>query len=157
MPLFARDVMQTDVITVSPDEPLLGVQRLFVEEEIGGAPVVDDAGRVVGMISSVDVLRAVSEEHDSARTGSTYFRELLEFSGPDWIADSEDFQDRLREMSASDAMTDGVVTVEIDAPVPEVARTLRENHVHRVLVVDQERLVGIVSTFDLVGLLEKQG
>jgi len=157
MPLFARDVMQTDVITVSPDEPLLGVQRLFVEEEIGGAPVVDDAGRVVGMIASVDVLRAVSEEHDSARMDSTYFRELLEFSGPDWIAGSEDFQDRLREMTASDAMTDGVVTVDVDAPVPAVARTMRENHIHRVLVVDQERLVGIVSTFDLVGLLEKEG
>ena len=58
MPL-ARDVMQTHLVTVEPELPLVDVHRLFVEEEITGAPVVDDTGRLLGVISSTDLLRAV--------------------------------------------------------------------------------------------------
>ena len=62
----ARDVMQTYLISVNPETPLLEVHRLFVDEEINGAPVVDETGRLLGVISSVDLLRAVEEEHDAS-------------------------------------------------------------------------------------------
>jgi CBS domain-containing protein len=155
MPLTARDVMETRVITVSPDDPLLAVQRLFVDSEINGAPVVDESGRVLGVISTSDLLRAVTDEHDSARSQPAYFREIIEFSGPDWTNAPEDFQDRLHELTAGEFMTDGVVWVEAAATIPEVARAVRENRVHRVLVVEDGVLRGIISTFDLVELLEK--
>lgn len=150
----AKDVMQTHLITVDPSSPLVDVQRLFVEEEINGAPVVDDTGRLLGVVSSVDILRGVEEEHEAGATNPVYFRDLLEFSGPDWTRMPEDFQDRLSELTAADVMTESVVSVPSDAPIPRIAGILREHRIHRVMVVDGDALVGIITTLDLVGLLE---
>jgi CBS domain-containing protein len=154
MKLRARDVMQGHVVTVGPDTPLLDVHRLFVEEEINGAPVVDETGKLLGVISSLDLLREVDREHESPSSDAIYFRDVLEYSAPDWAESSEDFQDRLTRLRVSDAMTPGGVTVAPDAPIEEVAKTLRSNRIHRVLVVERGELVGLISTFDLVELLE---
>ena len=154
MPL-ARDLMQTHLVTVEPELPLIDVHRLFVEEEITGAPVVDETGRLLGVISSTDLLRAVEEEHDSAGSEPNYFREWLEFSGPDWVGAPSDFQDRLTSLTVADAMTRGGITVAPDIPIEEVAAVMRRDRVHRVLVVENDLLVGILTTFDLIGLLEK--
>ncbi len=64
MTLTARDIMQTNPITVSPDASLTQADRLFVEEDISGAPVVDDDGKVVGVVSTTDLIRAIPEELD---------------------------------------------------------------------------------------------
>ena len=53
-------------------------------------------------------------------------------------------------------MTTSLVTVPPNASVAVLARTLRKNRIHRVLVVDEHRLIGIISSFDLVALLEKE-
>lgn len=155
MALTARSIMQTHVVSVSPQDPLSSVHRLFFEENINGAPVVDEQEFVVGVITSKDLLRAAADEHDSARGDPGYFRELLEFSGPDWETAPEGYLARLRERTVEEYMTEDAISVSPDAGIPEVARTLRSHGVHRVLVVDAGRLVGIISTFDLVGLLEK--
>ena len=149
----AADVMQTGVLTVDPQTPLVDVHRLFVEEEINGAPVVDETGSVIGVISSSDLLRAVEQVHETAST-TAYHRELLEFSSPDWVRAPDDFQDRLAEQTVSDVMSVGGISVAPDAPISDVARTLRSNRIHRVLVVEDEELRGIISSFDLVALLE---
>ena len=151
----AESVMQSSVVSVSPETPLADVQRLFVEEEIHGAPVVDEDGTVVGVITSGDLLRAAEEERDTAVVDSDYFRDTLEFSGPDWSGVPEDFQDRLTNLAAQDVMTPEAVTVSRDAPVGTVAEVLPKHRVHRVFVVDDGALVGVVSTFDLLECLEK--
>ena len=155
MTTTARDLMETRVISVSPSTPLIDVQRLFVEEEIHGAPVVGEDGTVVGVITSMDLLRAVEEEHDSALVQTNYFRDLLEYSGPDWTAFSEDFQDRLAELRVEDAMTRQVLTVPPEASASFIARTLREFGVHRLFVTQGDRLLGVVSAFDLLRLVEE--
>lgn len=156
MPRRASEIMETQVLTVNPEAPLISVQRLFVEEEIHGAPVVNGEGQVVGMITSADLLRAVSEEHDSAGGQPAYLREVLEFSSPDWARMPEDFQDRLGHLRVEDFMTNSVISVPRDATVAEVARAICQNRVHRVCVVEGDELAGIISTFDLVAELEKQ-
>lgn len=117
--LRARDFMQTDVLTISPETSLLDIHRLFLEEEIHGAPVVDDSGVVRGVISTVDLLRAVSDETQQAR-------------------------------DASDIMTRELVTVEPNMPIAEVAETMRDQRVHRVLVIENRELLGVLTTFDLL-------
>lgn len=151
----ARDLMQRDVVTIDAAASLLDAHRLFVEEEISGAPVVDEDGHVVGVVSARDLLRAVEEERDTALVQTNYFRDSEEFSGPDWQGSPEDFQDRLASRTVAEAMSPGVISVAPDASVAEVARTLREHRVHRVLVVTDEALVGLLSAFDLIALLEK--
>ena len=154
MAVRARDVMQTSVATVQPDTPLAQVARFFVDEGIHGAPVVDEIERLVGVVSVTDLLRAVEEMHGSGAATAVYFRDVLEYSGPDWSSAPQDFQDRLEQLTAADVMQTSVVTVGEDATVPEIAKLMRANGIHRVLVTRGDMLVGIISALDLVGLLE---
>jgi CBS domain-containing protein len=156
VPRIAREIMETQILSVSPETPLVQVQRLFVEEAIHGAPVVGSDGRVRGVITSADLHRAVLEEHDGPGGQSAYLREVLEFSSPDWSGMPDDFQDRLSQLRAEDFMTADVVSVPPDATVAEVARVISHARVHRVCVVEDDELIGIISTFDLVAVLEKQ-
>ena len=152
----AREIMQEDLVTVSPDLPLLDVHQLFVADEIHGAPVVADDGEVVGVISSADLLRAVADEHASAGVEANYLRDLVEFSSRDWVAMPSDFQNRLRDIRVEDVMTREIVQVTPDAGLGEVARTLYDNRIHRVLVIEDARLFGIITTFDLVNELREE-
>lgn len=156
MPTRARDLMEKDVLSVSPETPLLDVHRLFVEEQISVAPVLDDAERVIGVVSSVDLLRAVEGERNTAVVQTTYFRDQLPYSSPDWDHLPEDLQDRLGQLQVSDAMSEGVVSVSADASAAAVAHTLRENRVHHVFVVEKEILVGVISAYDLLELIERR-
>ena len=150
----ARDLMQTHLITLSPDTPLLNAQRLFVDEEINGAPVIDETGKLLGVVSTLDILRAVEEEHDTASSYKVYFHSELEFSGPDWSSMPEDFQDRLGQLTVAEAMTKGGVTVSPDTSIVDLAKHLRTNRIHRALVLENDQLVGIISTFDLLATIE---
>jgi CBS domain-containing protein len=151
----ARDVMERDVITVTPETPILDVHRLFVEEEIHGAPVVSDSGDVVGVISTQDLLRIVRDELEpgAGATVSTYFRTELPYSGPDWQCMPQDLQDRVQQATAGDAMTRELVAVTSRASIEQVARTMLAHRVHRVLVIDDGVLSGIISAFDMLRVL----
>ncbi len=157
MPRKASDLMQEDVVSVSPEATLATVQRLFYEEEISGAPVVDDEGNVVGVISAVDLLRAASEQRDTPSVYPSYLLELLEFSPPESALGEAGLPSGLEERSVADFMTRDVCSVAPTASVREVARTLRQNRIHRVLVVEKGRLCGVISTFDLLSELEERG
>lgn len=141
--LRARDFMQTDLLTVSPETSILDIHRMFVEEEIHGAPVVDDDGRLRGVISSLDLLRVVSDETQSDPRTASYFQ------AERWSIPAQ-LPERLAVLDAADIMTREVVAVSPDMLVGEVARTMREQHVHRVLVIEDKELLGVVTTFDLL-------
>lgn len=153
----ARDLMERDIITITPDTRILDVHRLFVEEEIHGAPVVRENGQVVGVVSSLDLLRVVRDELEpgAGATMTTYFRDELPYSGPDWLQMPMDFQDRMQTLTAADAMTREIVMVGPDALVEDIARTLLAHHVHRVLVGEDGVLRGMVTTFDLLRVLTR--
>jgi CBS-domain-containing membrane protein len=158
MALTAADCMTRSVLSVGPETPLLDVYRLFVEEQIHGAPVLDEEERIIGVVTSSDLLRAIDEERDSALSSSDYLRDLLEFSGPDWGRGLSDFQDRLAERRVAEVMTQSALTVNGETPVSEVARLLRERRIHRAWVTDEAGcLCGVISAFDLLPLVEKLG
>ena len=78
MAQVAREVMESHVLTVGLNDPLDSVRRFFFDEEIHGAPVVDEQRRVVGIISTTDLLRAAYEKLDSERPLSTFTDEGIE-------------------------------------------------------------------------------
>ena len=125
----ARDVMVRDLVTVAPETPILDVHRLFVEEEIHGAPVVGEDGIVRGVISALDLARVVRDElePDAGRAGAP-----------------------LAEVTAADAMTRELVMVAPDTSIEELARIMLDQHVHRVLVGADRVLEGVVTTFDVL-------
>ncbi len=152
MTITAREIMQDSIVLVAPEDPLIGVQQLFADEMIHGAPVVDEQNRVLGVISTSDLLRAAADDRDATFPTPGYFEDgVASFVG---FAD-EDFREALGGRRVAGVMTMDIVSVSPRATISEVARTLRHNRVHRVLVIEDDVLVGIITAFDLIELLEK--
>jgi CBS domain-containing protein len=132
--MAARDVMQTNLLTIPATMPYLEIQRLFVTGQIYGAPVVDDAGQVVAVLSALDLLRAADQALD----------EDLD------QGESGDVAPHLAALTALEMATPEVVWVEPDTPLSAVADRMRLENIHRVLVGTAGKLEGIVTTFDLL-------
>ena len=157
----AEDLMQTQVVTVGTNDPIASVFRLFTDEEISGAPVVDEYGRVVGVVSIRDLLRSSSEEQDATQTDLDYFRDGLAYAKSDAMIEDPDYGDRLAQRMVSDVMTEDVIAVRRQTPISDVVEAILENRIHRILVVDEGQngstLAGLISLFDLVALLNEKG
>jgi CBS domain-containing protein len=158
MKKLAEDLMQTPVVTVGIDDPLASTFRLFADEEISGAPVVDEYGKVVGVVSIRDLLRSSNEEQDLMQTDLDFFRDGLAYAKSEQMMSNLDYEERLSQKMVSDVMTADVIAVRRQTPVAEVVKTILENRIHRVLVVDESQngttLAGLISLFDLVALLD---
>ena len=152
----AGDVMERSILSLSPEASLLDAHRLFVESGIHGAPVVDDEGLVIGVVTSTDLLRAVFEEHESAGFASDpVFREGREFGPSIWTV-PEDFQDRLANRTVGEVMTEGAFTVEESTPAAAVAGILHRERIHRVWVLKEGRPTGVISALDLLPLVRDE-
>lgn len=151
----ASDLMERDVITVAPESRILDIHRLFVEEEIHGAPVVGEDGVVRGVVSTLDLLRVVRDELEPGPgPTTTYFDDERAYSGADGGM-SEDFQGNVQQLTAADAMTRELVAVRPEATVDEIVRTMTEHRVHRVLVIEDGILKGVITTFDLMRVVSQ--
>ena len=136
-----RELMTTDVVVAQPSTPLKAIAHLLVEHRIGGLPIVDDARRVVGVVSEADFL--VKEAGERDRPGPLGW--LL------WGAREEAVErHRIHAVTAGEAMTSPAVTIAADRPVRDAARMMTESGVNRLPVVEGDRLVGIVTRADLV-------
>ena len=100
-------------------------------------------------------MRAVEEEQNTALVEADYFRDILPYSAPDWTSSPEDFQNRLADRTVEEIMTRGVISVPPGTSIAQVARTLREHRIHRVFVVEEGRMLGVISAFDVLRLVEE--
>lgn len=154
--LRAKDVMQTRVIRVGADDPLLSVHRLFCDEEISGAPVVAETGEVMGVVTIRDLLNKHRDGADCPDRELNYFRDGLVVDSAARSGDQDEFEG-LASCTVADVMSPEVIAVEPDSSITEIVDKILEFRVHRVLVLDPAEhggsLVGIVSILDLVQLL----
>jgi len=153
--LTAGDVMNPQVKTVRADLTVSELASFLAENQISGAPVVDRDGRMVGVVSLMDLA-----ENEASRR-------VTRDTEPDFYLHGwEDKMDpaevrKLRvvddDLLAGDIMTPTVYTVPAPTAVAEVARTMVAGRVHRLLVTRDDRVVGIVTTMDLLKLLSRDG
>lgn len=145
--LKAGDVMVPEPVCVEPATTIRELARVFEENEISGAPVVDGQGRLVGVVSKTDLIRRCSE--GTLDVPPAYLFEVLgEQSG-------EDMGEIIPEplVCVGDFMTEDPVTVSRATPVGTVARRMFESRIHRVIVVDGDSMpVGIITSLDLLGV-----
>jgi CBS domain-containing protein len=145
--LRASDLMQADVITVQASDSLHEVERALVDSRISGAPVLDDNGHLLGIVSMHDVMRHHAELGDLPTSIDPYvFRDVVPESEP--VAFERD-----DSPCAGDLMTTDVVTVPPEATIHQVAATMVNAHVHRVLVRGERRLLGIITSMDMMRAL----
>lgn len=144
--LKAKDVMIPEPVCVEPSTTIRGLARVFEENEISGAPVVDQEGTVVGVVSKTDLIRRCSE--GTVDVPPAYLFEALRDQGEG--DDGEVLPEPL--VCVQDFMTEDPVTVRLDTPVSQIAREMFERRIHRVIVVDAENYpLGIITSLDLLG------
>jgi CBS domain-containing protein len=142
--------MSREVKVIPQDMPLPAAARLLCEAHISGAPVVDNDGRCIGVLSATDFVHRARDEGSRAAPG---------LPQPGFCSDWQMVDvDRLPEDQVRRHMTPGPVTVSPTEPVTEVARIMLEAHIHRVVVVDlMRRPVGVVTSTDLLAVLAATG
>jgi predicted transcriptional regulator len=120
MTLYASDIMIKDVISVSESAPLKEVARMFVERKITGAPVVNDDGELVGVISETDIIRKTN--NIGAWSPST----------------------------AGQIMTRPAVAVAPDDTLQRVCEMMYNRRIHRVVVAEGKQIKGILTSMDIL-------
>jgi acetoin utilization protein AcuB len=125
--MTVAELMERDVRTVSSEATVAAAAVELADGHISGMPVVDGLGNVIGVVSSTDVLAAEAE------TGEAESRRAL-----------------LEDTSVRDIMTPRPFTVRPDEDVREAARQMLYGDVHRLFVAEGDKVVGIISTTDIV-------
>ncbi len=169
-----HDIMESDLITVPPEMAVAELAGVLDRAGITGAPVVDEAGRLLGIVTVRDVMRLareLSEVPEAARWGLGTALALDATGQLDVPVEGEffayfvtpgggfvDLRDRIRQLpegafggyQVRDIMSTDPVSVNSKLKVAELARVLVDQRIHRALVVDDGKLVGIVTATDVL-------
>lgn len=141
------ELMTREVLTVRPDTPVQQIIRLLAGQAISGVPVVE-GDRVVGIVSEGDLIMREKPVH--APAAIEFLGALLVLENP-----QRTYEELRRTVGATarDVMTTRVMTTRPDAEVAEAAKTMIEHDLKRLPVVEDGRLVGILTRKDLVRAL----
>ncbi len=146
--MHAKDIMTTTVATVGPEARVEEIADLLLQRRISAVPVVGAEGELLGIVSEGDLMQRAesgTERHHS------WWLSLL-------ASAEEQARDYIKSHShlARDVMTRSVVTVDEDTPIGEVARLLEQHRIKRVPVLDDGKIVGIISRANLLHGLAAQ-
>jgi CBS domain-containing protein len=145
-----REIMDTSPAAVAVDAPVDEVVNALRTHELPGLPVVDVDGRCVGIVTEADLVLPDDE-------GDLHIPHYINlFGGTVFLEPLGRFEERLRKAFASkaeDMMTRDPMTVAPDTTVRDAARIIHESGHNRLPVVEDERLVGVVTRVDVLGAL----
>lgn len=146
MTVTVGEIMTNEVFAVAPETSLLTCARLFAGRHISGAPVVDRSGKTVGVITQTDL---VDPDRDrTARLGKSIFYRI---TGQASVTYGDDAV--TPDGIVADVMSPFVLAISPDAPALDAARLMVTEDVHRLLVLDRGKLVGIVTSIDVLKAL----
>lgn len=143
--LKAKDIMKTDVITVSEDMTVEELGRIFIEKGISGVPVTDSDGNLTGIVTENDLISKNKRLH--IPTILRLFDAFIPLEGTSAL------ETEIKKMSAykvSDICTRDVISVNEDATIEDIATIMTENRVHIVPVVQGKKLIGIVGRHEVL-------
>lgn len=146
--------MNSDILTVREDMPLSDLSIFLVENEISGAPVLDETGHLVGVVSVMDIVRSEGEQLATERAAEPSDFFLRDFHYAADLLGIRSISIRPdNDMTARDLMTPTVFTIPEETPVDEIAKSMVVGRIHRILVTRNKRVVGIISSLDMLKLL----
>ena len=146
--LKVKDIMTTELITVSPETEIVQATKLLLENRINGVPVLDETGRLVGILCQSDLIA------QQQKLPIPSFFTLLDGLIP--LISEKQIDKQVRKIAAvtvAEAMTPNPVTVQPDTNIEEVAALMVDRNFHTIPVVDEGELVGIVGKEDMLRTL----
>lgn len=129
--LRLKDIMTTDLATATPDMTLRAAITMLADNHVGGCPVLE-ASKVVGVFSATDLLTYITDLNDGPPSDSLRHRRTS-----------------LEDVTVSEIMTRDLKSLAPNCSVEQAAEFMRRNQIHRVLVMEGSKLVGIVTTTDV--------
>ena len=149
-----REIMSRSLVCAAPDQELAEAEALLVEHRIGGLPVVE-GGRLVGFVSRGDAARVQVLLGSLDSLVNDRLRQQEEIDGFEHMPQAEfrGFRSSLSGLKVRDAMHDQLATCTAEASVVDVAELMLRQHLHHVVVVEQDKPIGIVSSLDLLRLI----
>ena len=144
-----RDIMTTDVVSAKRGTPVNELAKLMGARDISGVPVLDDAGAVVGVVTELDMIVR------NTRLDMPRFIQILDL-GRIPLERRSDYEHRMRHMlgaRAEDLMSEDVVTIGPDDSVEDLAELMVKRRVNPVPVVENGKLIGIVSRADIIDMM----
>ncbi len=145
--------MERDPVTVRPDDDVESVLRVMREHELPGVPVVNDAGRCVGIVTDDDLIL----RQDDTALHLPHHLDIM--GGVVFLESWKHFEDRVQKAYASkvsDMMTEDPITIGPEASVHEAAKLISSRKHNRLPVVEHGRLVGIVTRLDVLEALTNE-
>lgn len=149
--MLARDIMTTDVITVTADTTVEQLAKILVEKKISGVPVIDQSNRIIGMVSEADLIVRDSKLHIPSYLN--IFGSMIFLENPK-ILDEE--VRKAAAVKVPELMSKEVISVTEGTSIEEIATIMVEKKVNRVPVVQDDQLVGIISRGDIVKSMVKK-
>ncbi len=140
--VVAADLMSRDIITVTPGMPVSEVAQTILNFKITSLPVVDDEGRLVGIVSEGDLVRCSRSNRDAHRS---WWLTLMTGSGSNQ-ADMLSLGDR----RVGDVMSKDVLLASENESLPQLIELLSRRRIKRLPIVKNGKLVGIVSRVDVL-------
>lgn len=152
--LRARDVMTPSVITLRESDSLAAAMKTLQSRHITGAPVVNDAGRLVGLLSLTDLIDPSDDEEHPIRAKIIPLPHSEDATSWHLFKRAAAMSEEHHESTVESRMSPHVTAVLIDTPLVEVARAMCDGHWHRVPVVDEkEALQGLISSMDVLAAI----
>ena len=149
-----KTIMTASVAKVKQHWTITELAHFFSENRITGAPVVDMQGQLVGVITVTDLVKVTGYDQSESELAKVqaYYEEFL---GQTFSANQTQQLMDVAQASfcVKDIMSPQVLSVDTSSKVSEVAQLMVKERVHRVFVTENEQLVGVVSTMDILTLL----
>jgi len=148
----AQDIMQREVITVKGDTSVEEIALILTKNRISGLPVVDDNGKLTGIVTEGDLLR--KELSPRLPDFINILGAIIYYNGVKRY--NEDFK-KLAAKKASEMMTTNVIAVAKEAEIQEVAKLMVKHNIKRIPVVEDGKVIGIISRSDIIRTLAVSG
>ncbi len=149
---IAKQVMTSEVLAVEVDWSIERLSEFLIVESISGAPVQSKEGNLIGVVSSSDIVRYDTQpEKDSQWPHDYYLHALERQCAREEAASFRIEAEPLKTVRA--IMTPMIFQVTEDTPVQQVADMMIKNRIHRVFVTRDEKVVGIISTPDMLKVI----
>jgi predicted transcriptional regulator len=152
--LLAKDIMNPEILAVPSDWTVAELASFFAEKAITGAPVVDEDGNLIGVVSTTDIFRQTFQSDKPIRANEPHDYYLHGWEDKLSPEDLSSFHvEEPPDITVREIMTPMIFKIDAKTPISNVAQTMLRGRIHRLLVVDGEQIVGIITTLDMLKLI----
>lgn len=141
------EIMQKEVVSIPKGTPFREVAKILIEKKVSGAPVIDETGKIVGVVSEKDIFRAIYPSYEDF------------YESPESYLDFEELEAEAKTANhkkVEDFMSSRLITADPETPVLKIGALMVATGIHRVPVVENGKVVGMVGRGDIYRVILKE-